>query len=145
MQYGRSPEQCFGQPDSYAGEGLCKINPYLHNTSHRRLLPTQKLMEKAGVDEECLSKIRNSVSSDPLNWPKTLRIVEGIIFSMPYVDHGMLSRLLLETWECVDGIFRHSRQTYFRKVIYLSHHHHLSIVLCQSMLLMCEYFNRSVL
>ncbi len=102
-------------------------------------------MKKAGVDEECLSNIQNSVSSDPLNWLKTLRIVEGVIFSMPYVDHGRLSRLLLETWECVDGIFRNSRQNYFRKVIHLSHHHHLSIVIDQCRLLMREYFNRSLL
>ncbi len=75
---------------------------------------------KAGVDEECLSNIQNSVSSDPLNWLKTLRIVEEIIFSMPYVDHNRLSHLLLETWECVDGIFCSAKQTYIRKVIHLS-------------------------
>ncbi len=74
-------------------------------------------MKEAGVDEECLSNIRNSISSDTSNWLKTLRIVEGIIFSMPYIDHARLSLLLLKTWEYVDGIVCHTRQNYFRKVI----------------------------
>ncbi len=73
-------------------------------------------MKKAGVDEECLSNIQNSVSSSPSNWVKTLRIVEETIFSMPYLDHNRLSHLLLETWKCVDGISSNAKQIYTRKV-----------------------------